>query len=79
MLINDNWLWYDGLGTKLQVFGRYDSGGQSDAYSCSLMFYEVNPMDKEAEKLIAGNDDINPSHDSDLLLFTTTTTAPNEK
>ena len=49
VLINDNWLWYDGLGTKLQVFGRYDSGGQSDVYSCSLMFYEVTPMDKEAE------------------------------
>jgi hypothetical protein len=65
VLVNDNWLWYDGIGQKLQVFSRNDSKGQLPGFSCSLMFYEVTPLNKKGEKLITGNGEVPPSPESD--------------
>jgi hypothetical protein len=64
VFVENMWLWYDGIsnygqpGPQLMVFSRYDSGGQTSSYSCSLMYYEVTPLSDEGATLISKSEGV---------------------
>jgi hypothetical protein len=45
-------------GPQLMVFSRYNSGGQSPSYNCSLMYYEVTPLSDKGATLISKSEGV---------------------